>query len=145
MANIVCKQCSKPFVVLTRGRPPARCPDCRSMNAPIQTESDLISKIASSLVEEKEESKPLPSKKLEKEDGKIYPFEVRVSNVGTVYAGDNENEAEKLYSEYCKKCSHGFGSVGYETTSFFKEGKLIKSIDYRAIIMEERTQKESKR
>lgn len=35
MATHVCKKCNKPFTVMTRGRPPTNCPECKGVAAPV--------------------------------------------------------------------------------------------------------------
>ncbi len=49
---------------------------------------------------------------------------VVVGNMGTVYAGDNTNRAEKTYNLYVQYSKDGYGRAAGEDVTWFVDGEI---------------------
>lgn len=49
-------------------------------------------------------------------------YEVVVGNIGTVYLGKNQDEADQAYNEYATQSATGYGRAGGEEVTLFKNG-----------------------
>jgi hypothetical protein len=56
-------------------------------------------------------------------------FEVVVGNVGTVYSGDNKEEAERKFDAYMNLSMSGYGRVAYETVTLMQDGEIIAEFE----------------
>lgn len=123
--TLTCKVCTKPFQhPRQRGRKPNNCPSCRANPVEQPTSEEAFD-----LNPAEEPVESTTTKQVKKEGPAT--FEVIVNNVGSVYRGDDEDEAWKQFAVWVRKCSLGFGSCGYEATKFFQFGKLVKEVDPR--------------
>ena len=52
-------------------------------------------------------------------------YEVLVGNVGSVYKGNDLDEAIKDFHDYVRMSNEGVGRASYENVSFFKNGEPI--------------------
>lgn len=53
-------------------------------------------------------------------------YQVIVGNVGTVYDGVDESEAEKTYNDYVELSKSGYGRAGNEDVSLMRDGEPLK-------------------
>jgi hypothetical protein len=53
-------------------------------------------------------------------------FEVVVGNIGTVYSGRDEAEAQKHYDEYVDQSKTGYGRAAGESVTMFRNGEIFK-------------------
>ena len=118
MTTIICKTCSKPFnhTQKGRGRPPVNCPGCKMGGGRV----DIISLLDANpkpVVESTPKKTAIPD---------IGKFSVAMSNVGVVYRGDDEIEANKVFDRYADKSSQGYGKVGFETVVMHSDGVAVK-------------------
>ena len=56
-------------------------------------------------------------------------YEVVVGNIGTVYQGSDEAEAHEQYRTYINDSTAGYGRVGGETVTLFKNGEIEEEYD----------------
>jgi hypothetical protein len=54
-------------------------------------------------------------------------YEVVVGNIGTVYSGSNERQAQKDYVEYVEQSKTNYGRAAGESVTFFKDGEPTHS------------------
>lgn len=52
-------------------------------------------------------------------------YEVIVGNIGTVYRGDDESEARRLFDVYVEQSRSGFGRAGGESVTVFQDGEIV--------------------
>ena len=61
-------------------------------------------------------------------------YEVIVGNIGTVYDGDNSDEAVLHYHGYVRQSKSGMGRAGNETVVIMEDGEPMPEYDYDPII-----------
>jgi hypothetical protein len=120
METIVkCQSCGNHFTrQAKRGRPAVRCESCRANN---ETKSEeTVSAAAKETVAENapEQIKPEP-----KVDNYPYLYRLMVGNLGLAYAGEEEQEANRLYNSYVRKSTAGYGQIGFETVQLWRLDK----------------------
>ena len=55
-------------------------------------------------------------------------YEVIVGNfVGSVYRGESEKEARKVFKDYAEKSDMGFGSVGHEPVTLYLDSQIVET------------------
>lgn len=129
--TLTCKACAKPFQhPKQRGPKPKRCAECKA-SAPTATTERSTSEEDFDLDEGRETVVAKPAEKPKPAQLDPATFEVFVGNVGFVYRGEDEGEAWKQFALWTGKAKMGYGQVGWESTKFFKEGKLITEVDPR--------------
>lgn len=53
-------------------------------------------------------------------------FQVIVGNIGTVYQGDDEFEAGRIYNEYVEQSNSPFGRASNEAVCIMMDGDIIQ-------------------
>lgn len=53
-------------------------------------------------------------------------FRVLVGNIGTVYTGDDENEARELFNNYCESSQSWNGMAGGESVTLFDGEEILE-------------------
>jgi hypothetical protein len=61
-------------------------------------------------------------------------YEVVVGNIGTVYSGSNERQAQKDYVEYVEQSKTNYGRAAGESVTFFKDGYAVKSSTWWGVL-----------
>ena len=52
-------------------------------------------------------------------------YEVIVGNIGTVYTGNDENEAFRAYNEYVSQSLQGCGRASYEPVVLMQDNEIV--------------------
>lgn len=62
----------------------------------------------------------------------IEQHEVIVSNIGTVYSGEDEANAKELYYEYADMCRSQLGRAGRESVTWLVDGVIVDEFIFTA-------------
>lgn len=55
-------------------------------------------------------------------------WEVLVSNIGTVYFGENEAEARRVFDDYKTQSLSGYGRAAFESVLLFHDTEIIEEV-----------------
>lgn len=56
-------------------------------------------------------------------------YEVLVGNIGTVYSGTDEDEAQRTYNRYCTLSMTQNGRAAGESVTLFKDGEIEMELE----------------
>lgn len=56
-------------------------------------------------------------------------YQVICGNIGTVYMGNDEAEALRIYDEYREQSSNGYGRAAYERVYLMEDGSIRDEFD----------------
>ena len=56
-------------------------------------------------------------------------FEVVVGNVGIVYAGSDNSEADLFFFTYRDDSAAGYGCAAFETVTLLQDGEIIREFE----------------
>lgn len=147
MAIHICKKCNKKFEIVTRGRPPSFCVECKTTNnsqsSPVVnftstpnvvTQPTITAPTAPQtnvLARKPEVETPVSNSEPKISEPVCTDYEVLITNYGFAYQGPDKNKAKNIYNEFVKKSIAGYGQVGRETVYFREKGNVLETFDPR--------------